>query len=891
METRDEVALTAAFCDLTLTGANGWSLSKTCGKIYYTEINQLILGWSCLIHHRQFFQGHVAHLILCQGVDPEIASVGIVSAYYRHSSRDVIAQQARVLPTALSRENAIDFASANLHCTIRHCQVSIGDISLREEEQDLPTPWCTSIVIEVFSTEEDIDDYSSFMAAGARSRTQTTSLQIMDRADAVQQEGDIEEEQASSSESEPDLAWSHSAVFSVHGPPQEGYVNTVHDVNGPLTRRNVARLARFAYADLRTVHPVLVPPRDLRDRGLRAFLAQHCNDLPDQSRLAFVLVDVEFHPAGPGTTFDRVRCPLYVPTVLSRHQILRALDVYLYAQFVEDTCLVWHNDELIHQDRGLYARIYHGDYLRIALPPPPIHLQNIPTRCVARLLQMGIEPPDLAAFYWVSDVDNDLDSMPTQFAVIEDVQSSDEASPHSASSTRSLLQKDIQRWNRGKIHDHHGCEDFAALREQYCAQREATLQGPDALHHQLPLPDFENELMPLWRSGAVDGPGGMERVAKVISWYNDHQRSQICALPRAVQLFDDPLEWRALLTRAWIDLVDQEVDVHFFVVSPRPLSEAEDVVAHVILIQRPLADFKSIHIAVFDDAVQSGYPRQWVLIMPNQLWLSTSLDIMGYGQICQATPSTAVCSLWHGDREIVHNDVFAITHGMSFALFVQRQPHHQPSHNVEGTSFLQTGVLRRKIQLELLVHQDEVAINKVVKVVAGVHYLQLPSFVEIFQDADHQDIETELRNWGHECSCVLFSDHDVAVCYPRAMPKHARPAVHLYLQIEKETHVDFIVDQKVLAQSTLEHMRFLYEQGYWRACIQSVIADEDFPAKLFRFHNCEVAEAPAQKDRCPLPWPERLPKSDTLRPAFDSSRIHSCTTDCRLELGLTVSGH
>ena len=114
--------------------------------------------------------------------------------------------------------------------------------------------------------------------------------------------------------------------------------------------------------------------------------------------------------------------------------------------------------------------------------------------------------------------------------------------------------------------------------EQYCAQREATLQGPDALHHQLPLPDFENELMPLWRSGAVDGPGGMERVAKVISWYNDHQRSQICALPRAVQLFDDPLEWRALLTRAWIDLVDQEVDVHFFVVSPRPLSEAEDVV-------------------------------------------------------------------------------------------------------------------------------------------------------------------------------------------------------------------------------------------------------------------------------------------------------------------------
>ena len=832
------------------------------------------------------FQSHVAHLILCQEVHPEVASVGIVSAYFRHSTRDAIVQQAHVLPLFINKMIAIDLTSTWTHCTTRQCHVRIGDLSLREDGHETPTPWCTSIVTEIFPVEDDFDDYSSFMAAGARSRTQPTSMPVMERAEAVQQEGDIDEEEPSSSDSETDLAWCQAAVFSVHGQPREGSVNIVHDVNGPLTRHNVARLAGFPRDELHAVHPVHVLPQDLAERGLRAFLAQHRNDLPAQSRLAFVLVDVEFHPAGPCRIYDRVRCPLYVPTVLSRHQILRALDVFLYAQFVGDTCLVWHNNELIHQDRGLYARIYHGDYLRIALPPPPEPLQNIPTRCIARLLQMGIETQDLAAFYWISDVDNDLDSMPTHHAVIEDVQSSEEMSPCSSSAGNSLLQLTTRLLNRGRVIEHHGCEDFAALRERYCAQHDTNVQGPVAPQLQAPLPDFEAELVPHWRAQATEGPGGMERVATVVSWYNDHHRNPLCAHPRVVQLFEDPFEWRALLTRAWIDLIDPAIDVHFFVVNPRPLYGAAEVAAHVILVQRPLADFKSVHVAVLDDAVQSGYPRQWALIMPNQLLLNMGLDIMGYGALCHAPSPAAVCSLWHGDRELVNADAFAIAHGMSLSLFVQRQPLQLMSGLTEGLNLLQTGVIRRKIQLERLVHHDEPDPCKVIKVVAGVHYMQLPAFIELPPTSDPKDVERELRHWGHDCSCVLFKDYDVAVCYPRAIPKGSRPAIHLYLQITTEFQVDFIVDRKVLADTTLEHMRFLYEHGHWRACIHGVMADEEFPAKLFRFYDNAVAEAPVHVERSPLPWPDRLPKLDALRPAFDSSRVTSCSTECRLELGL-----
>ena len=85
---------------------------------------------------------------------------------------------------------------------------------------------------------------------------------------------------------------------------------------------------------------------------------------------------------------------------------------------------------------------------------------------------------------------------------------------------------------------------------------------------------------------------------------------------------------------SWTDHVDPAADVHMFVVEPRPLYGAEDIVAHVILVQNPLAHFKSLHVAVLDDGVQQGYPRQWVLIMPTLLRAPMGIDILGYSALC-----------------------------------------------------------------------------------------------------------------------------------------------------------------------------------------------------------------------------------------------------------------
>lgn len=228
-----------------------------------------------------------------------------------------------------------------------------------------------------------------------------------------------------------------------------------------MARRNVANIAHFNVDHLRAFHRVPHPPRDLHDQGL-VLLARHDTDLPRHSRLAFVLVDVEFHPAAPSWQMERVRCPIYVPIVLSRHQILRVMDVFLYAQFVQDTCLVWHNGIIVSQDAGLYVRLYHGDYIRIALPPPLTDMRNVPTRCIARMLQMAIAPVELEASYWVSNVDDDLEPMPAHFLVVSEIDSSTEGGYSSSSSLTSLLQTSMRSTRRG-------VRTIAGRRSKLCA--------------------------------------------------------------------------------------------------------------------------------------------------------------------------------------------------------------------------------------------------------------------------------------------------------------------------------------------------------------------------------------------------------------------------------------
>ena len=107
------------------------------------------------------FQGHAAHLILAQDVVDE--SAGVVTGYFRSTRIDALQQSAQILNPFLTRDDAIDAIPASVQCNIRQCFVYLGDVPLLADMQ-LPTSMFTALTVEVFPPDDDIDDFSSFMA-------------------------------------------------------------------------------------------------------------------------------------------------------------------------------------------------------------------------------------------------------------------------------------------------------------------------------------------------------------------------------------------------------------------------------------------------------------------------------------------------------------------------------------------------------------------------------------------------------------------------------------------------------------------------------------------------------------------------------------------------------
>eukprot|EP00435_Cladocopium_sp_Y103_P023577 s1134_g5.t1 len=154
----------------------------------------------------------------------------------------------------------------------------------------------------------------------------------------------------------------------------------------------------------------------------------------------------------------------------------------------------------------------------------------------------------------------------------------------------------------------HYEDDPAEHRQQYL--REYQDQEPiNAAVLPLML-GFEQQLLQLWPQFVQPGPGGVEMRIQVRTWFNDHERHPICDAFRDASLFEDVTTWRATLLQTWRDFIDLAMPVDFHLVAPTPTSEVDPVAAHIILLQRPLADARSTLISVFDDAVWHGHPRR-----------------------------------------------------------------------------------------------------------------------------------------------------------------------------------------------------------------------------------------------------------------------------------------
>eukprot|EP00435_Cladocopium_sp_Y103_P062619 s676_g24.t1 len=845
---------------------------------WHTWLDELRYLWRDLLHEEDattiglispnppstVFQGHaVAHFLILQQVVDEPA--GIVSGVFRSTRQDTITQAAQVLPVILTSSEVIDLVRARVPCNLRTCLTYLGNELLAPEHPRRVQAF-TSVVTEVFPLEEDVDDFTSFMAAGRRSRITSVDQPVHTLRHAVRQPDDVDENDGQESDSDSgdsysqseDETWSDARLFSVHQPPVHGLLNCV---NPEPCLRQAARSLHVQRDNLLAVHRMPWPPEDLQQAGEAGALVQFHDDLPDGSHHCFALVDVDFHPRAPGRDPERVRSPIYLPQYLTRGMLLRGMELALYCTFVQDKCIVWHNGVTFRIADQVYLHLRHGDHLHIAVPPPDDNVQRVPTRCVARILQMDVDllPEQIEAFYDISDVDNDLDSMPTQFAVV-DVNSSDYGSdvgPYLDVDESNIQQTSWKPWQ------HHDQTDFSAIVKNFQKEYDQH-EGGHPQQPPLDLPQFERDLRPLWHRLATVGPGGMELSAPVAVWYNDHVRHPLCDAPRVVSLYDDITEWRFLLAQAWRDYVDATADLLFYLVFPAVEPNNPHPLIHILLLQQPHHDYRSVVVSVSDSNVYNGIPRSWALMVPGLLHRQTLIDVMGYRPYC--TPVGARCVANFGDFLLDDQAPLQAQHGMFITLSVLHpvasvEQDETSALQVDATMLLQKSVSRRVVHLEDLL--PEPMQTSAVRLFSAVDFLTVPDIVEIHGALSSVAVEQELMTWGHDCRCWL--DEESA-------------------DLTDEQGV-FLEVSEVFRQE-LDHMKRLYLKGYMRAALEQPFVLQEGPFHVIRFRHClPKLEAPLMKSK--LPWPARLRRPSSVGPFFQPLQMPSTLSDCALQLGIS----
>ena len=135
--------------------------------------------------------------------------------------------------------------------------------------------------------------------------------------------------------------------------------------------------------------------------------------------------------------------------------------------------------------------------------------------------------------------------------------------------------------------------------------------------------------------------------------------------------------------------------------------------------------------------------------------------------------------------------------------------------------------------LDELIQEEKISPSSTaVKLFSGSPDGELPPFVELPAGYGHEELCHELKTWGHECCCALFTNHNLAVCYPHHLLSPACPSSIVSLRVDTECQPFYHLDFDHLPDTELGMMRFLYQLGFWRACIEFVLADPIYPVKL-----------------------------------------------------------
>eukprot|EP00435_Cladocopium_sp_Y103_P034474 s425_g8.t3 len=452
--------------------------------------------------------------------------------------------------------------------------------------------------------------------------------------------------------------WCQTVVFVLDG--QTALVNLPWGDRATMLTE-VARAFMLYENEISCLYRVSNQPSDFIENELQCILLRRSIDHEPAPGFCIALFDVEVYEPSEVHPSQLRRFVRWVPATMTRRSTIRLLGLESQCQHPSLRCTLWHNNVIIGATTLVPLRFAHGDYVKVLIRNP---------FCSAHP-QVYTESHDGVSLLQTT---SDRNKAPV-------AQASDSALAASDDSLPPLLYSFTEAFLNALRLMNQAAEDLPEFQDD----PETDLD----LH-----PAWVRDIYEAWNAGATIGPGGMERLGRLETWFTDHLSYQSCHYTRIAVLGPDFSHWEQEIRILWRDRIINGAVLDFHVVEPLPEDASNPVIAQIVLVQRPVRFQRSIIISIYDSDYDRGMPHSIAAVTSDRIDLHTIRSVVDAVEDCPPEAPANVCALWVGNRQLLPHERVMARHGHAFRLLIHRR------HGTDSTNMtdLDDPLLRDRLQ-------------------------------------------------------------------------------------------------------------------------------------------------------------------------------------------------
>eukprot|EP00435_Cladocopium_sp_Y103_P055117 s146_g18.t1 len=413
----------------------------------------------------------------------------------------------------------------------------------------------------------DPEDSSSFMARRfqlVRHSTSSTS-RSRSRSDASSTSST-----SGSSHSSDTPFWRLTVVFSLDGQSRSLRLPWG---DRPHMIALVARIFMLYENEIAQLHRVSHRPSDFIQNDLECVLLRRHSEPRPNNHMCFVLVDVTVFECGQVLPAQNRRFVRWFPSTMTRRSTFRLLGLDSHCINSLLDCTLWHNNVIIPETAHRPLQFHDDDYVRVLIVDPA---------CICPLDEPEADTVEVSLIQTSSI----------------DVNMAERHLTVSSASVCKASEAEVEHQNLTFPITplmHSFTEAFLNALRLFNQAAEDLPDFPSDPEDNLDMHDpWVRSIYAAWNAQATIGPGGVERLGRLETWFSDHLNFQRCHFTRIAVLGGDFARWEQELRILWRDHVLPGAVLEFHVVDPLPEDAATQIIGQLILVQRPVRYQRSL---------------------------------------------------------------------------------------------------------------------------------------------------------------------------------------------------------------------------------------------------------------------------------------------------------